>query len=82
MYSEFESLGSGMTETLRDNRVEQAADDAVKFDSSIDARSARVDCGFYIRDIVKNVFVEKKKRAYTYNNIGDDKIQKGRFGQR
>lgn len=46
MYSEFESLESGMTETLIDSRVEQAADDAVRFDSSIDARSARVECGF------------------------------------
>ena len=35
-----------MTETLRDKRVEQAADDAVRFDSSIDARSARMESGF------------------------------------
>lgn len=35
-----------MTETLMDKRVEQAVDDAVRFDSSIDARSARMECGF------------------------------------
>jgi len=46
VYSEFESLKSGMAETLRDKRAEQAADDAVRFDSSIDARSARMECGF------------------------------------
>ena len=40
------SLKSRITETLIDNRVEQAADDAVRFDSSIDARSARMECGF------------------------------------
>ena len=45
-YSEFESLESGMTETLMDKRAEQAADDAVRFDSSIEARSARMECGF------------------------------------
>ena len=46
MYREFESLESGMTDTLIDKRVEQAADDAVRFDSSIDARSANMECGF------------------------------------
>ena len=46
MYSEFESLESGMTETFIDKTVEQAAEDAVRFDSSIDARSARMECGF------------------------------------
>jgi hypothetical protein len=35
-----------MTETFMDKRVEQAADDAVRFDSSIDAKSARMECGF------------------------------------
>ena len=46
MYSEFESLESGMTETFMERRVEQAAEDAVRFDSIIDARSARMECGF------------------------------------
>jgi len=46
VYNEFESLQSGMTRTLRVKRVEQAADDAVRFDSSIDARSARMECRF------------------------------------
>lgn len=30
-----------------DRRVEQATDDAVRFDRSMDARSARIDVGFW-----------------------------------
>jgi len=35
-----------MTETFIVKSVELAADDAVRFDRSIDARSARMECGF------------------------------------
>lgn len=73
-----------MTETLRDKRVEQAADDAVRFDKSIEARSAKMECGFYVGDFVKiyPLFFLKKSRAYTYDNVRGNEVQKRRFRQR
>jgi hypothetical protein len=31
-----------------DSKAAHAADEAVKFDKSIEARSASIDCGFYV----------------------------------
>jgi hypothetical protein len=41
-------LESGIIETLSLRRIEHAAEEEVRFDRSIDARSARIACGFYI----------------------------------
>lgn len=41
-----EDVGSAMMGMLRDRRAEHAIEDAVRFDKSIDARSARTASGF------------------------------------
>jgi len=36
-------------DTFKESIAEHAAEDAVRFDRSIEARSARIDCGFWFR---------------------------------
>lgn len=36
-----------MTATLRERRMEHAAEDVVRLERSMDARSARMECGFW-----------------------------------
>lgn len=55
-----------MMVTVKVSTEEQAADVAVKLDNSIDARSARIDCGF-CRDLISK---DWKNRA----NCTDDDI--------
>lgn len=47
VYMPFGRRESGITKTFRERRIEHAAEDAVRLERSIDARSARIECGFW-----------------------------------
>jgi hypothetical protein len=55
-----------MTDILRERSTEHAVEDAVRFERSMDARSARMDWGFYV--FYEGMFWSKKrKRTIMYD---------------
>jgi hypothetical protein len=63
------------TGTLRVATIEQAVADDVRFESSMDARSARMDCRFYMSLLVSAISV-KLLRNKTYNDIRNQEVNK------
>jgi hypothetical protein len=62
-----ESEGSTMTGILRLIRLEHAVGDEVKFDRSMEAKSASIDSGFWL--LIGCVFVSREECSH--NNIRD-----------
>ena len=73
-----EDLGSGNIDTVMLSRMLHVDADAVRLDSSMDARSASVDCVFFEgRRKVILVKVKDLKENITYKNVRYNKIQEG-----
>lgn len=60
-----------MTGIVMERTIEQAVEEDVRLERSIDAKSARIEWGFWeeLRSVLRGT-------GWTYNDIGDDKLQK------